>query len=362
MAIIMTQPKEQGIRGWIQLLLGLSLTVLFVYMMAPFIEPFLLGAVCAILCYPTYGYLKRYTPRPVAAAITTVGLTLLVLVPVVFMLYGSTYRLWNILKKLRILKEGQTFESLIDHPLLKKTIGGLSRWVEIDREWVHSQALDVLQTIVERLTTSIGGFLGSIPSLLIGILIVVLTTYFFLADGARFLRFLQSLSPMKLDRSVELYGAFERSCRGVVLGLFISGVVQGILMAILFVFTDMPDPIFIFMITIVAGMIPIVGSAPIWMGALVYHIFQDHWGFASIMLVGGILVSTSDNIVRPLVMKGHAEMHPLLALVSVFGAVHLFGPTGIFLGPVIAAVFVSFLKILSLELRRESIATTTNAN
>jgi predicted PurR-regulated permease PerM len=162
---------------------------------------------------------------------------------------------------------------------------------------------------------------------------------------------------MKLDRTVELYGAIERSCRGVVLGLFMSGVVQGVLMAILFIFTDLPDPIFIFFITVVAGMVPIVGSAPIWIGALVYHAFYDHWGFASVMLVGGLLVSTSDNIVRPLVMKGQAEMHPLLALVSVFGAVHLFGPTGIFLGPVIAAVFVSFLKILSLEMRRESIAT-----
>lgn len=74
-----------------------------------------------------------------------------------------------------------------------------------------------------------------------------------------------------------------------------------------------------------------------------------------VMLAGGLTISTSDNIVRPLVMKEHSEMHPLLALVSVFGAVNLFGATGIFLGPVIAAVFVSFLRIVSLEIRREAV-------
>jgi predicted PurR-regulated permease PerM len=58
-------------------------------------------------------------------------------------------------------------------------------------------------------------------------------------------------------------------------------------------------------------------------------------------------------------MKENAQMHPFLALVSVFGAIHLLGPTGIFLGPIIAAVFVSFLKIVIGELRREHLLIDT---
>jgi predicted PurR-regulated permease PerM len=80
------------------------------------------------------------------------------------------------------------------------------------------------------------------------------------------------------------------------------------------------------------------------------------------MLCGGVLVATSDNVVRPWILKGHSEMHPLLALVSVFGAVNLVGATGIFLGPVIAAVFVSFLKMLALEIRRESLILPPGTN
>jgi predicted PurR-regulated permease PerM len=65
------------------------------------------------------------------------------------------------------------------------------------------------------------------------------------------------------------------------------------------------------------------------------------------MTVAAVFISTSDNFIRPWVMKGQSEMHPMLALVSAFGAVQLLGATGIFLGPIIAAVFVSFLNILA---------------
>lgn len=359
--MVTASSKEQSWRIWLQLALGMGLTFLFFYMMAPFLVPFLLGAVCAILSYPAYELFKRHMPRHLSAFLTTLAITLGILIPVILMIYSSVYRVLNMLKRLRILHEGQSVESLVELPFIRQLIAGISRWIPIDREWMQAQALDFLQLVVEKLTGIIGNFLTSMPSLLIGISIVVLSTYFFLTDGAKFLRFLVSLSPLKLERSVELYGTFERSCRGVVLGLFMSGVVQGVLMSILFLITGLPDAVFIFFVTIIAGMIPLVGSAPIWIGAVVYHAVQNNFGFALVMLIGGILVSTSDNIVRPVVMKGQAEMHPLLALVSVFGAINLFGPTGIFLGPVIAAVFLSFLKILSLELRRENIATAQPA-
>ncbi|NBY20377.1 AI-2E family transporter [bacterium] len=160
---------------------------------------------------------------------------------------------------------------------------------------------------------------------------------------------------MGLERSVQLYQAFETSCRGVVLGLFASAIAQAIIMTVLFAITGLPNAILIGAMTVVAGMIPLVGSAPIWIGATIYLAINGSWGNFSIMLIGGIIVATIDNIIRPMIMKDHAQMHPMLALISVLGAVNLMGPTGIFLGPIIAAVFVSFLKILSLELRRDKI-------
>jgi predicted PurR-regulated permease PerM len=345
-------------KGWIQLALGLTLSVLFFYMMAPFMVALLLGAVTAIICYPPYADLRKYLPAKLSALLVTVGMALGILLPFIFILYSGSYRLLNLISQIKLPRPGQPLDTLLAHPTVNRLLGALSRFVPVDQEWIRSQALSVLEQVIEKLSKLVAGFLSGMPGLMLAFFVVILSAYFFLVDGAKFLRFLSSLSPLRAERSVELYAAFESSCRGVVLALFASALVQGALMAFLFLVTGLPDPMFIAVITILMGMVPVVGSAPIWIGATLYLFLNGAPVRGVVMLLGGVAVSTSDNVVRPWILKGHSEMHPLLALVSVFGAVSLFGATGIFLGPVIAAVFVSFLKILALEIRRENLPPT----
>lgn len=340
-------------KGWIQLLLGLGLTVLFFYMMAPFLVAILLAAVTTIVVYPVFVSLAKRMPRALSALIVTGGIAVGILGPIIFMLYSGSYRLLQVFGQLKLPKDGSV-DNLLYHPTVTRILETLSRFTPVDHEWLRAQSIDILQNIIEKVTHLIAGFIGGMPALLMAFVIVILSVYFFLVDGARFLRFLSSVSPLKDNRSQELYGSFEKSCRGVVIGLFASSAVQALLMSIFFSITGLPDPLFTAGLTFVMGMVPVVGSAPIWIGAVLYLFLKGSTAMAIVMLVGGILVSTSDNIVRPVIMKGQAEMHPLLALVSVFGAVNLLGATGIFLGPIIAAVFVSFLKILALEIRREN--------
>lgn len=344
-------------RGLIQVGLGLGLTALFLYMMAPFILPILLGGVAAILAYPFYLFFRKYfSPRTSSLMVTSL-LTAGILLPVILLFYTATFRLLHLVTRLRLLKDGQTIEDLAENPLIKRTITLLGGMIPVSREFLKEQSLSFLAFIVEKMSGLIAGFFSSMPGLLIAGAVVLLSTFFFLTDGNRFLRFLANLSPLKPEKSEELYHTFEKSCRGVVLGLFMSGLVQGLMMGLLFFILSLPNPVFIAMMTLIAGMIPFVGSAPIWVGAVFYLLSQNQPVSATIMLLGGVGVSVADNIVRPWVMKDHAQMHPFLALVSVFGAIHLLGPTGIFLGPIIAAVFVSFLRILTLELRKELLIT-----
>ncbi len=355
----MSNESTQQWKGWIQLFLGMGLTFLFFYMMAPFLVAILLGAVTAIIVFPLFEIFLKKMPRALAGLFVTLAVALGILLPVFFMLYSGSLRLLAIFGKLKLPKDGSV-DHLLFHPWVSQALQMFSSFFPVDREWVRGQAMEILQNIIETLTKLIGGFLGGMPGLLLAFSIVIVSTYFFLVDGGRFLRFLSSLSPLKDERSQDLYGAFEKSCRGVVLGLVASSAVQAVLMVVFFSITGIPDPFFSGGMTFVMGMVPVVGSAPIWIGAVVYLFFSHKLAMSIVMLIGGVIVSTSDNIVRPLIMKGQSEMHPLLALVSVFGAVNLLGPTGIFLGPVIAAVFVSFLKILALEIRRENMVAAQN--
>jgi len=326
-------------------------------MMAPFVLPILLGAVAAILVFPIYRFLHRVFSSKTSSLLVTVFVTSGVLLPVALIFYTSTYKLMALVTRLRLLRTGQTIEELAENPLIRRVIQLMERLIPLNREFVKEQSLSFLALLVEKLSAVVASFIGGMPSMVVAGAVTILSTFFFLMDGGHFLRFLGKLSPLKPEKTEELYHAFEKSCRGVVLGLFISALVQSLMMGLLFFITQLPNPVFIALITLIAGMIPFVGAAPIWIGATIYLFGQNNPLGGTIMLIGGLAVSLADNVVRPWVMKDHAQMHPFLALVSVFGAIHLLGPTGIFLGPIIAAVFVSFLKILIGELRREWVLT-----
>lgn len=346
-------------RSLIQIGLGLALTALFLYMMAPFILPILLGAVAAILAYPSYLFFRKFFSPKSSSFLVTGFLTAGIIIPVVLLFYTATYRLLALVTQLRLLKDGQTIEDLAENPLIRRIISLVGTLVPLNREFIKEQSLAFLAFLVEKLSGVIAGFISSMPGLIVSGAVTILSTFFFLTDGNRFLRFLAKLSPLKPERSEEIYHTFEKSCRGVVLGLFASALVQALMMGLLFFITQLPSPIFIALLTLIAGMIPFVGSAPIWIGATFYLLGKNNPVGATIMLLGGLGVSLADNVVRPWVMKENAEMHPFLALVSVFGAIQLLGPTGIFLGPIIAAVFVSFLKIVIAELRKETLLFNT---
>ncbi len=345
-------PQQQW-KEWIQLLLGLSLTILFFYMMAPFLVAMLIGAVGAIILFPIHHRLSAYLPKAFSALLLTCSLAIGALIPIFFIMYGGALKIQDLSHKVK-MPSSESLDSWLHHPRLTSILA----WAPVDTVWLKDQSFEMLQVLAERLTRLMGAFIGGMPGLLLAYTIVMITLYFFLLDGIRLLRFLAGLSPLNADRSASLFLAFQNSCRGVVLSLILSALIQSFLMVVLFLSTRIPDPFLWGGVTFIMGMVPVVGSAPIWVGGALFHLLNGHIVAMIILIVGGIIVSLSDNIVRIYVMKGQSEMHPLLALVSVFGAVNLIGPTGIFLGPVIAAVFVSFLKIVAVEVRREKQAST----
>lgn len=333
-----------------QVILGLGLTVLFFYMMAPFLIVLILGAVIAILCEPFYLKLCRLKfPRSAAGLLTTLGATLLILAPLALVGTTVAFRLAALLKTIR-LPGFSELSALQEHPFVIQMIHKIPPWIPLDRQWLQEQGLVMAQYLIERTSALLGIFIGQLPGLFLGFLVVVVTTYFMLVDGSRFTRFLLGISPLSVPKSQNLFNAFSNCCRGVVLGMLAACTVQGFCIAVFFAITDIPNAVLWGLTGVIMGMVPLIGVAPILMGGILYHFLTGHVGFGIVMLVGSGITATADNVVRPWILKGHGEMHPLLGLVSAFGAVSVFGPMGIILGPIIVAVFTAFLQIVALEL------------
>ena len=133
------------------------------------------------------------------------------------------------------------------------------------------------------------------------------------------------------------------------MGTFVTAIAQGAAGGIAFTIAGLPG-LFWGMVMAFASLIPMVGTALIWIPAAVYLLIWVHWGWAlflviwCVVLVGGI-----DNILRPLFMQGSAKMSTLLIFFSILGGINLFGLLGILYGPLIFGLAMILLYIYDLE-------------
>ncbi|MCO8121382.1 AI-2E family transporter [Stieleria sp. TO1_6] len=188
--------------------------------------------------------------------------------------------------------------------------------------------------------------------ILVGLLIMVISIYFFFVDGPAMVRTLMRLSPLDDAYELRLLGEFEKTSRAVVLASVLSALAQGFLAAIAFFFFGFQSFILLFMVTTVMALIPFLGAASVWVPCAIYLAAVDQRYGAAIFLAiyGAGVVSSIDNVIKAYVLHGHSELHPLVALLSVLGGVPVFGPIGILIGPMVVVFLQTLLEILNHEL------------
>jgi predicted PurR-regulated permease PerM len=108
-------------------------------------------------------------------------------------------------------------------------------------------------------------------------------------------------------------------------------------MVALYVFT-VPGAFLFGLIATMLSVVPVVGTTPVTIGATIYLVASGRSGAAVGMAIAAVVVSLSDNIVRPWVQSSQTQLHPLLAVLGIFGGLEMFGAPGIVLGPIIAAM------------------------
>ena len=143
-----------------------------------------------------------------------------------------------------------------------------------------------------------------------------------------------------------LYEKFTSAASSTIKGGLIISVVQGTLGGLLFWITGVPGAMIWGLAMAVLATIPVTGTYLVWMPVGLIKIITGQWlvGFI-ILLMGLLVVSTVDNILRPILVGKDLRMHPVLVLFSTLGGLVVFGLTGFVLGPVIAALCQSFWEL-----------------
>lgn len=347
----------------------LVIGALFFQVMASFLLPMFVALLLAIMFRPVHAwFLVRCRGRVrVAAGLTTATILLIVLVPLSLVLFQAVSESVEVYRNLSV---GATERENNDAQPEGEGSSEIQKLAELavrigDRLHLHLNADNVRETITDKvqqwlypLAKSTTQFLGSF---FIGLIVMVVSLYYFLSDGPQMVRAITRLSPLDNRYKEQLIEQFVNVTRAVVLATLLSAVAQGLLTGLGLWYAGFQSVFLLMVAAMLLSMVPFVGPPAVWVPACLWlYFYEDRTGMAiALALYGALIVSTVDNVIKPTVLHGRASLHPLLALLSVLGGVQALGAIGIFIGPMVVAFLQTLLNILHNEL--ESMQTKERA-
>ena len=334
--------------GGALVLLGASL-----FLMRPFLVPIAWAGILGYLTWPLYRGVRRHTRRPrLSAALFTLAVALLIGVPVAWILVALATEASNGIGAAREwVNAGAPLPSWITE----------RAWLATRLERLRSGSI-VEPTEIAKYATSyaanVSGQLVAVAGSLAGnafkFAITMTTLFFFYLDGEKLIeqaaRLVRVIFPQAREQLLPYVGGVVRA---VVFGLLGTAIVQGMVAGFGFWLFGVPSPVALGALTSVGSFIP-MGPVLVWAGATLWLLANDHLAAAAGMAIWGMgLVSTIDNVLRPILISGGPANIPfLLVLFGVLGGLLSFGMLGLFIGPVLLSV--TFALVADFARRAES--------
>ncbi|MEM3405661.1 MAG: AI-2E family transporter [Candidatus Pacearchaeota archaeon] len=309
------------------------LLILAIILLYPILQPILIGFLLVYLFYPLYKKILKITKEKNLAAFIIILIILLFLILPMWFLFPKilkqSFEIYLYLQKLDI---GAILNRFV--PYLTSTIIYQELIININKIFSSSANL---------LFNSLTNFILNIPLLLMKIAIVFILLFFGLRDSENIKNFLKSISPFEKDVEDKLIKNFGDITKSVIYGQIIIGLIQGILTGIgLFIFKT-PQALFLTLIAIICGIIPILGPWIIWIPLSTYFFLSGNILKAiGIFLWGAILVSWIDNFLRPYIVSKKSKVSTASVFIGMIGGLITLGLIGLIIGPLL----LSYLFLL----------------
>jgi predicted PurR-regulated permease PerM len=321
-----------------------TLGYLLIRTIEPFLEPGLWAALIAFMLFPVNRKIRtRMKGRNGRAAAILTGLVLLgIVLPALLVGYAffdQAIDLGHGLSATAARYRIAGVEDLLRVPVVGQAIAWAQQHFAVEPAKVQAWLVDTLRNVVawvlSRGRSAIAGAFGLVASLALMLFLL----FFFFRDGDAAVERLWRLVPLDRGRKERLAKHVAGVTRAVFAGTVVTAIVQGVLVGVGFAIVGLPSPVVFGALTAVASFVPIVGTAVVLAPAVIYLAMLGVWWKTIFLLVWGVAVAGSaDNVLRPLLISGRAEIGTLAAFVGAVGGLAAFGLVGLFLGPVLVAL------------------------
>jgi predicted PurR-regulated permease PerM len=325
----------------------IGLTYLTFVVLEPFLVPLAWAAVLVVVGYPVYEMLVPRWGATRAALATTLGVTLVLIVPSLAVTYA-------------FVQQGIGAVHALQNGAANGHFDWANRiWGDIQRRFPDIGSEDLGDTlrgyaeVAARFAAGkVGTILGHFVTFFFHIAVIILATFYLFRDGESFLERLRRVLPFAPEYSERMLHEARELIFASVVSTAAGAAAIGALGGLAFATTGIKAPFFWGVMMAFFSLVPVVGTALIWVPASISLMVTGHVT-RGILLVAFcvVILSLVDNILRPWLISGRVEMGGLVVFISVLGGVTAFGVLGIVLGPIILASVATLLDLYATDSR-----------
>jgi predicted PurR-regulated permease PerM len=339
-----------------------AIVILLAYLVYRVFAPFLVAlgwaGVLVVVSYPVYERLARWVRPGAAALVSTLGVTLILIVPAIVV-------------AILFVRQGLDAARAIQSEFASGRLSWVNDlWLRVREKFPELSSVDLTaslrqhaEQIAQFAASRLGAIVQHVVGFLFALVVTILATFFLYRDGASFIERLRAVLPFEAEHRDRMLRDARELIFASVTSSFVAAALQGLLGGVALAVAGIGTPIFWGVMMAFLSLVPVVGSALIWIPASVDLILEGHVA-AGISLAAfcAIVLGLADNVARRLIIGGKSSMNGLVVLISVIGGISVFGMLGAVLGPIIVATTASLLELYAPLGRVGNIAPTEGGN
>lgn len=358
-ALSMAIVRQRVENGGLYLFL-LLITVSMALVVSSFAAALLWATLAALLFQPLFQRICKWRPefRNSAAALTLLIITVAVVIPMIVIGTLVVEQAAGVYAQIRTgeINFGSYFQQMHDAlPLRIQQLLDASGFESFERAQARiSDAITSSMSMLARQAFSIG---ANAAAFVLTFAVGLYVTFFLLRDGEMLGQTVVQSLPLEPSVAQRLSDRFVNVVRATIKGSGVVALAQGALGAATFAIVGVPAALLWGMLMAIAALLPAIGPAIIW-GPVAIYLFAtgDVWQATVVIISGVVVIGLADNILRPLLVGRDTGIPDWLVLITTLGGLNLLGLSGIVLGPLAAALFMTGWQILAEQRRTARMA------
>ena len=311
-----------------------------------FIVPVLWAAIIAYITWPLYHSVQKLCgPRPTLSATIMISMVVLVVgIPLTFAIFMLQHEGRNLFYEL----QRQVFSGHLDVPQFIRDLPIIGKEVTRTLKEINTDPNSIVQNVSGWFQSHLNYgrlVLSEISKNIFKLCFAVMSLFFFYRDGQTILNQVSKALEMVIGPRIHHYlDTISETTRAVVYGVGLTAIAQALLAGLSYFVAGVPNPMVLTIVTFIFALIPF--GPPVAYSAVSLWLFSQGQTIEAIgvMVWGVCMVSTADNVIRPLVISGATQIPFLLIMFGVLGGLASFGMVGLFVGPVILAVLLAIWR------------------